>query len=369
MSTTQSSPVMILKSLSYKDTNWELQDLRLNVANLIVGKNSTGKSRTLQTIDLLVKMLTQQRDLNWGAEWDIEFTTDKSDSLRYQFSTSYSKKGVTFEKMYLNDREILNRHRDRNAEGASIANMLNSGRRETIFPPEDKLIIHTNRDVKKFPYLEEIAVWAQQSYGFKFGNISPFHLFNKQEYDLLTAVEDIPYLFESLNDKQGEVVREQLNSIGYEVLQISVEKRGDMPVIMVLERDIDKQIPHYKLSQGMFRSMSIIIYLNYLIGKRKPATIIVDDLCEGLDFERATKLGRIIFNECISNDIQIVATSNDMFLMEVVDLKYWIILSREGKRVSGISVGSNKELMEKFMFTGLSNFDLFSSDFLKNTVL
>lgn len=57
---------MKLLKLSYIDSKWELQNLELSNLNLIVSKNATGKSRTLSTIDLLVKMITQQKNLNWG---------------------------------------------------------------------------------------------------------------------------------------------------------------------------------------------------------------------------------------------------------------------------------------------------------------
>jgi len=114
----------------------------------------------------------------------------------------------------------------------------------------------------------------------------------------------------------------------------------------------------------MFRALAVIVYVQYLISRKKPSTIIIDDLCEGLDFERATKLGKLIFDKCLENDIQLIATSNDSFLMEVVDLKYWNILTRTGKKVSGFNSKTNSESFENFKFTGLSNFDFFSSDYI-----
>lgn len=64
---------MKLTNLSYIDPYWELSNLELNNLNLIVAKNATGKSRTLLTIDLLVKMITQKKNLNWGSRWNIDF--------------------------------------------------------------------------------------------------------------------------------------------------------------------------------------------------------------------------------------------------------------------------------------------------------
>jgi predicted ATPase len=357
---------MKIKKISYIDTNWELVDIQFGPVNLIVGKNSTGKTRTLQTIDLLVKMITQKRDLNWGGQWEITFENFKGEEIQYQFSTSVQdeKKGVAFEKILVNNTLVLSRNRKK--ECSKIRNLLNNGGFDYIYPPDDKLIIHTNRDVRKYPYLEDIVNWAEQSYGFKFGNISPYTLFNQQEYDLLTAVEDIPTLYKSLKKEDKAQIIFDFNNIGYGINDISLIDRGDTPILYVKEKGVNKAIPHFKLSQGMFRTLAVIIYVQYLISRKKPATIIIDDLCEGLDYERATKLGKMLFEKCIDSEIQLIATSNDSFLMEVVDLKYWNVLTREGKQVKGINSISNPQLVENFRFTGLSNFDFFSSNFLNS---
>ena len=91
-----------------------------------------------------------------------------------------------------------------------------------------------------------------------------------------------------------------------------------------------------------------MIYLEYLIYRKKPATIVIDDLCEGLDYERATKLGKLVFNKCMNTNIQLIATSNDSFLMDVVDIKYWNVLQREGKTVTAINIQTHEALFKKF---------------------
>ena len=50
--------------------------------------------------------------------------------------------------------------------------------------------------------------------------------------------------------------------------------------------------------------------------------------------------------------------------MDVVDLKYWNILRRNGNIVDSINHTTHPELFDDFEFTGLSNFDLFSSDYI-----
>ena len=50
--------------------------------------------------------------------------------------------------------------------------------------------------------------------------------------------------------------------------------------------------------------------------------------------------------------------------MDVVDLEYWNILQRQGSDITSINVKNNPELFSSFRFTGLSNFDFFSSDYI-----
>lgn len=355
---------MRLKSLSYQDYQWELDNLQLGETNLIVGKNATGKSRVLAFIDLLVKMITQKRDLNWGGIWDATFENEEGQEIDYHFKTSTFKQGVTSELITVDGVSKLNRTSD---DQAILSSHKNEGKevREIYYPPFNKLTLHVRRDVREYPYFEEIVSWAENSYGFKFGNISPLARQNEQEYDLLTAVEDIPILLKSLKSSTRHQIVEDFNSIGYQISSISLRDRGDgMPLIFIKENDIDKPMPHYKLSQGMFRSLAVIIFIDYLIANKKPATIIIDDLGEGLDYDRATKLGKLVFKKCADNGIQLIATSNDSFLMDVVDIENWNVLHRNGKTVHCLNNRNHPELIEKFRFTGLSNFDFFSSNFL-----
>ena len=239
-----------------------------------------------------------------------------------------------------------------------------SRKEEDVFPPEDKLVLHARRDVKAFPFLEDIATWAENSYGFKFGNLRPAMQMNQQEYDMLTTVEEIPMLFQKLEKAGRENVLADMKSVGYSLTSIEVLTRVSDVLLSVQETDLDKKIPHFKLSQGMFRTLAVIIYLEYLISRKRPATVVIDDFGEGLDFARSTKLAELVFQKCEKHGVQLVVTSNDSFLMDVVDLKYWNVLRRKGKVVSGLNWKNNQALFEDFRFTGLSNFDFFSSNFV-----
>lgn len=357
---------MKLTNLTYLDPFWELSNLELSSLNLIVAKNATGKSRTLLTIDLLIKMITQKKNLNWGSKWSIDFLNHQNQKIRFEFATKYQDEGkVTAEKISIDGQQVLFRYN--NKDGRVILRNYVSQRNDIIYPPSNKLTLHVNRDIRKYPYLEDICNWAEQCYGFKFGNISPYSKLNEQEYDLLTAVEDIPNLFRALKKESVANIVNDFNSLGYDVIDISAQDKIEYSILYVKEKLLNKSLPHYKLSQGMFRTLAILVYLEYLTSRKKPAMVIIDDFCEGLDYDRATKLGSLIFEKCKDTDIQLVVTSNDSFLMDIIDIKYWNILQRNGKKVTCLNQNNNQSLFRKFRLTGLSNFDLFSSDFLLQT--
>lgn len=352
---------MRLIEFSYRDADWEIRNLEFGMVSLIVGKNSTGKSKTLSSIDLLGKIITQKVNLPVETDWDISFITDDSVIFNYKFRTGIQQDDIVvlYEQITRNEETVLLRN---TPEKATIKNILS--KEELINPPTNKLIVHTTRDVKKYPYLEEIAIWAERSFGFKFGTIGPDKGFSKQEYNLLTTVEEIPTLYKSLGNRNKGQIIAYFNQIGYDIEEISFKEENTGMSLFVKESGLKNFIPHHQLSQGMFRSLSVLIFLEYLITRKKPATVVIDDLCEGLDYERATKLGKIVFDNCQKNNIQLVATSNDMFLMDVVDLNNWNVLQRSGKIVTALNAKNQSDLFENFRYTGLSNFDFFASDYI-----
>lgn len=118
------------------------------------------------------------------------------------------------------------------------------------------------------------------------------------------------------------------------------------------------------LSSWMHRTISLLVLIEQLINLNHPALIAIDDLGEGLDYSRATKVGRLLFDICEKHGIQLIATSNEEFMMNIVDINQWNILVRKGEFVSSITATGYHDVFEEFKFSGLDNFDFFTSDFL-----
>lgn len=352
---------MRLSKLSYVYRSWELLNLELDSVNLIVAKNATGKSRTLLAIDYLTNILVQKRNLEHSCSWNIQFSSSDSITINYNFEVTIESgiAVVSNEQLWVSGEAFITRDR----ESCQLKNML-TGLYDDVHPPSNKLTLHANRDVKKYSYIEDVSEWAENSYGFKFGSIIPFSDSNSALSTFLTTVEDIPDLFKALDIQSRSEVLTQFNNVGYDIAEINFQEIGDSGIILVREQGLEVTLSHSQLAQGMFRTLCIIIYLEYLMSQKKPSLVIIDDLCEGLDYDRARKLGKMVFDKCINSNIQLVATSNDSFLMDVVDIKYWNVLQRKGKVVTALNRKNHPKLFSDFKFTGLSNFDFFASDFL-----
>ena len=117
------------------------------------------------------------------------------------------------------------------------------------------------------------------------------------------------------------------------------------------------------MSQGMFRAFSVIIQINYSLFTKQPSCILIDDIGEGLDFARSSALLNLIIEKVKGTATQLIMTTNDRFIMNSVPLEYWIILERRGGQTIHHNYRNSKEMFEDFELTGLSNFDLFSSNY------
>jgi hypothetical protein len=110
----------------------------------------------------------------------------------------------------------------------------------------------------------------------------------------------------------------------------------------------------------------LTVLFEYLLAKVTSGTVIIDDLGEGLDFERSTKLTKFLLNKNISSKFQVIITSNDRFLINTVDMKNINFLTRKGHIVKAANYSNNKKLFDKYLLSGLNNFDLLQSG-IKNS--
>lgn len=345
---------MRLKQITYIESGWSLKGLHFKEVSLIVGKNSVGKSKSIQALNQLVYLILQKKAIHEYDNFGYKICFEKKDSeLTYSFA--YRNGKVYFEHLFDNNKTYIKRNTN-----------YTKFYEEQINPPENCLALNIRRDTILYTEIEEIIRWAENSYSLLFNRIIPGNDNNTSFFSTLSACEDLIPMFEKLNDNQKSNIVKELNNLNYQVDNLEIVKIDEkLKVLHIKEKNVRSFLWEGCLSQGMQRTLFILVFITYIASKKeKNQLLVIDDFSEGLDYDRSIKLGKYIYNFCIENNIQLITSSNDSFLMDVINLKYWNILQRDGEKVTAININNSPEIFNDFEFTGLSNFDLFSSDFI-----
>ncbi|WP_088253105.1 AAA family ATPase [Fimbriiglobus ruber] len=375
---------MLLKSIEYSEysgTNqeWILEHLPLGTRNLLVGKNATGKTRCLNLIGGLSKLLSGEWQPSGFVTGNFKVIfEDGQDVLEYVLEIH--EKCVTREVLVINGKTMLARGAD--GAGEILAEKINQGIMIEFQSPQDELAAFVRRDSRQHSFLERLYLWGHSTRHYHFGTSlgkENFALLVKKNSTLpdgknpgeiigvfLRAKRDFPDLFE-----RG--VLRDMDRVGYPIDSINVGPLvsvryeialvNEVVAIRVQEKNQKGLTDQAGMSQGMFRVLSILILINYMECKQQSACLVIDDLGEGLDFERSCLLIDLLREKTEKSKIQLIISSNDKFVMNEVPIVEWSFLQRSGGTVRVRNVENSRELFEEFRFTGLSNFSFLEMDF------
>ncbi|MDY6782123.1 MAG: AAA family ATPase, partial [Cyanobacteriota bacterium] len=245
------------------------------------------------------------------------------------------------------------------------------------------------RDAIQHPFFEEIYNWSSSLRYYQFGtdlgrnriaviNSSSVNTIKKQVD--FKDTEQVIGIFkigkEELGDNFINTIKADMAKIGYKVsgigsqvpsMFLSDEKEMKLEIepeyLYVKESDLADTTEQAFMSQGMFRALSLIIQINYLLLAEKPSCILIDDIGEGLDFERASAIIQLLISKAETGLVQLIMTTNDRFIMNGVPLDYWSVIERKPGLAKLHNTSNSKDIFDEFKFTGLNNFDFFSTQF------
>ena len=343
---------MVLSEFTYRNASgWALEDLLLNRQNLVVGLNAVGKSRTVAAIGRVASYIRGEMDDT--EDFSCSLVLENGNRLEYSFEVVDGK--IQAEILKKDNTSLIQRE-------LYSAKMYD----DTVSPPESKLLIQIRRDTKLYPEIEEIIQWAEHTSLFVFSNITASQ--NSLSPFVISDEPKITVMYGKISGDQQEQLKKYMCDLGYKINKIDV---AELPskTLLVYEDGVKFPLLPFDLSNGMFRVFCVLLYMIYCSTLADARCLVIDDMGEGLDYMRSTKLGKIMFDYCDKNHIQLIATSNDSFLMDAVNLHYWNILQRNGNRVHGVNCTNSPLLFEKFQRTGLSNFDILSSNFIVNNTI
>jgi predicted ATPase len=380
---------MRLKSLKYSEfqgklKEWSISDFTLEPINLVVGKNATGKTRTLHLIYSLGKLLSgvlKPSELPTG-NYDVLFEHEGR-TLRYMIEISDFR--VTHESFYDEDTPLL----ARGADGFGTIFHEKEQKHLDFQTPDTDAAVVSRRDTVQHSFLNPLSAWGTGVRHYSFGDTMGRNTFGllsedgpppdpKNSYEVIG-------LFRKGSELYPETFRqsiiESMNEMGYEIEDIdtttvnvkfqnnpslfAMPSAFAMPIALsVKEKSLKGRIEQHEMSQGMFRTLSVIIHLQYAIKGDHPSCILIDDIGEGLDFERSCQLINFIRRCAKDFYIQMVMSTNDRFIMNNVPLEEWVLLSRDGGSVKVHNFTNSQVAFDNFKFTGLNNFDFLAMDFI-----
>jgi energy-coupling factor transporter ATP-binding protein EcfA2 len=374
---------MRLASIGYSEFQgthheWTLETFQLGQVNLLVGRNATGKSRTLNVINSVAQMLCGERKAFASGCFDIRFHEADKKALHYFCEQSNNQ--VVREQ--LSDGECVLLRRVEGSYGWIFAEEVGKDMKFQI--PAQEIAAFAKRDSIQHPFLERLFEWGSAVRYFEFGKTmghanlgipvkDPSIQVNHKDTTQVVAI------YHRGENKYGdpfkEAVKADMAALGYHIDDLRLRRPANMVVqapipfdvvgLAAKESDLPDFVDQPSISQGMFRALSILVQLNYSVMSRSAACLLVDDIGEGLDYERSCRLIEVLRKKSHESSVQLIMSTNDRFVMNSVPLEEWCYLRRLGNHVRVLNYSNARDAFERFKITGLNNFDLLATDFLE----
>ena len=253
--------------------------------------------------------------------------------------------------------------------------------------PDTQLAAVARQDTIQHTFLAPLSEWASAVYHYQFGSLLGKNTLIIEMPDSgaqpdFRDPDQVVGIFKNGERHYGAqfttAILQDMAKIGYELseigtrvpetvmLQIQPPVTNISPLgIYVKENELSGPTEQSEMSQGMFRALSTLINLNHALLAQAPSIVLIDDIGEGLDFERSCALIKVLIEKANRHSVQLILSTNDRFVMNEVPLEYWTVFEREGSRVHVYNYHNAKKQFDEFRFTGLSNFDFFAGNFIR----
>jgi energy-coupling factor transporter ATP-binding protein EcfA2 len=377
---------MKLVSLEYsenvgRDQEWVLKKLTLGDKNLIVGRNSTGKTRTLHVLASLARALSSpQNVITSSGKYFCEWVDANGKSYIYEYLVESAT--VLLEKLTIDGTVYL--ERQPGGVGTIFYEKVNGGANLPFQTPVNEFAISKKRDAVQHSFIEPLHQWASEVRHYFFGSsFGKEHMAvfapNMPPVDERDSNQIVGLFRNAIRDFGSEYVNaivEDMQFLGFDIetvelgFPVSVMPEYVPPGlngIRVKERGVRGYVDQITMSQGMYRVLALLININYLLLNKTSTCVIIDDVGEGLDFERSCRLITLLRNKADESNIQVIMSTNDRFVMNEVPLSEWTVLHRRGYEVFVSNYSNSKDKFDEFRFTGLSNFSFFEMDYLADS--
>nr|VFJ87616.1 MAG: AAA domain-containing protein, putative AbiEii toxin, Type IV TA system [Candidatus Kentron sp. LFY]VFJ93544.1 MAG: AAA domain-containing protein, putative AbiEii toxin, Type IV TA system [Candidatus Kentron sp. LFY] len=377
---------MRLKSVEYTERQgtlqeWTLRGLTLEDINLLVGKNASGKSMILNIIHGVAHGIVGRRPPPTHEHFTFVFDENELET-RYELG---AENGKLVSECFTVDNEVK---LERGPGGVGRIHAEKEGKFIEFQTPEDQLAIAARRDTLQHSFFEPMSQWADSLYFYAFGTplgkdrgaVLTDDISGVDSKDPSQVVAIFHKGKRQFGDKFIDAVREDFKVVGYAIDDIGLTtplrymgmnapiSGSELLVIYVQEAGLPGITEQTEMSQGMFRALSLIIQIDYAVLVGTPSCILIDDIGEGLDFERSVNLIDVLIKKAKNSAVQLIMASNDSFVINHVPLEVCAFVDRQDNHVEIRNYANSREIFDRFQFTGLNNFDFLAFDYLRAEV-
>jgi len=381
---------MILKSIKYcrnkgEENEWNITNptgeewLNLNQVNLIVGRNASGKTKTINIIreisDLLSGDIKLSELIHNTSKYELIFE-DANEKIEYFLDFKEGK--VVQEILKINDEyEKLNR-KDNKLFYEGFKEYAKFNTDDDSLTDDDSIVVPLmQQNTVQHPFFKKLYYWGKNLNYYRFGSSLGKNNFlrdaNKVKEDDKVDLKDggeVTKIFVKGKKLFGtqfvKSIKDDMENINYSISKVDVNVLKYLPIgfgLHVKEVELNTETDQMEMSQGMFRALSLLIQLNYSLLAQIPSCILIDDIGEGLDYERSKALIDLIIEKVKGSSVQVIMTTNDRFIMNKLPLEYWQVIKRESGKAVFYNYKNSEKIFDDFEFTGLDNFSFFSSNY------
>ncbi len=380
---------MVLKAIKYtrfknEKNEWSIEGkpingefgqwLTLEKINLIVGKNASGKSRTIGAIRQVAELISGELKLNESKPFGFQTSNyhlifDDNDK-KIEYFLDFKDGKVLQERLLIDNIEKLNREKGILYYEKESKNL--------EFETDDNLLALSRRDTKQQPFFENLYQWGVELNHYQFGSplgkdmfLRDINSINDDSDINFKTGNEVTKIFKRANEEYPSVFVEtiigDMSNLSYDIDKIEILPFKYFPIlaygISITEKDLSQPTDQTEMSQGMFRALSLLIQLNYSLLKNQSSCILIDDIGEGLDYERSKALVDLIIRKISGSLVQVIMTTNDRYVMNKIPLEYWSVVQRVPQKALFYNYKNSRETFDEFKFTGLNNFDFLSTEF------
>ncbi|MDR1090662.1 MAG: ATP-binding protein [Prevotella sp.] len=330
--------------------------------NLLAGKNASGKSRTLNVIreiaNLLAGRINLKHAISPSGYCELLFTNE---NYSYKYTFAFKDKIVTDEVLSYNDEVILDRNKKI---------FIDTGNQKALSEVGDNELAVALSGAEGNPYYPDLVLWGQSLRNHMFANQMEKNQLVKDYTQSTKGPQYIEPVHTFFKGKKlfGEgfvsEIKAGMNELGYSVSDIDIRETAESYSLFI-EEGGEYTVSQRDMSQGMFRALSLFIMLCYARMSDLSLCMLIDDMGEGLDFDRSQMIIDMVIKKINNSNMQFFMTSNDRHVMNHIPLKYWSVISRDHSRSIFYDYRNSKEIFDDFKYTGLNNFDFLATGFYK----